>query len=228
MGISFVRTLILYVCVIFAMRIMGKRTIGEMHPTELVVSIMISDLATVPMQSKATPLFDGIIPIFTLVILELVFAFLVLKSRIIRRILVGRSCHVVKDGRMLYKEMEKLRVTVDDIEEQIRIGGYTSLKEVSEVIIETNGQVSILPKSVSKTVTPGDLNIDTPQTDTPLIVVSDGKIRKKEMERAKVTIKDIEKALKKEKITSVKEVLYMSATMGKILHIQRKEVKKYA
>lgn len=208
MGLSFVRTVILYISVIFAMRLMGKRTIGEMHPTELVVSIMISDLATVPMQSKSTPLTDGIIPIFTLVILELTFAFLLLKSRSVRRVLVGKSCSVVKNGRLLEKEMTDLRITVEDVEEQIRINGYTSLKEISEIVIETNGQVSVIPKENNEEV--------------PYLVISDGRIRKKDMEQAKLTMKDIEGELKKKHIGDVKEVLYMSGVNSKIVHLQKK------
>ena len=208
MGLSFVRTIILYISVIVAMRIMGKRTIGEMHPTEFVVSIMISDLATVPMQSKSTPLFDGIVPIFTLVILELVFAFMVLKSRILRRVLVGRSCHVVKNGKLLEKEMKSLRVTVDDIEEQIRISGYSSIEEIAEIVIETNGQVSVIPKADNSSI--------------PFLIVSDGRMRKKDMLAAGVGIKDIEKELAKKHLTAVSEVLYMSALNSKIIHVQKK------
>lgn len=212
MGLSFVRTIILYCSVIFAMRIMGKRTLGEMHSTELVVSIMISDLATVPMQSKSTPLFDGIVPIFTLVILELVFAFLILKSRVIRRVLVGRSCHVVNGGKLLEKEMAKVRVTVDDVEEQIRINGYTSLKEISEIVIETNGQVSVIPKENTQSI--------------PFLVIADGKLRKKDMAHAHIGIKDIEREFEKHNISDVKEVLYMSAANSKIIHLQKRgEVK---
>lgn len=208
MGLSFVRTVILYISVIFAMRIMGKRTIGEMHPTELVVSIMISDLATIAMQSKATPLSDGIIPIFTLVVLELIFAFLLLKSRGVRRVLVGKSCSVVRNGQLLEKEMGDLRITVEDIEEQIRINGYTSLKDVSEVIIETNGQVSVIPKDNSEKV--------------PYLVISDGKVHKKDMENARLTMKNIENELKRRNVYDVKEVLYMSAVDSKIVHFQKK------
>ncbi len=214
MGLSFVRTVILYISVIIAMRIMGKRTIGEMHPTELVVSIMISDLATVPMQSKSTPLFDGIIPIFTLVILELVFAFAVLKSRTVRRVLVGRSCHVVKSGKLLEKEMKNLRVTVDDIEEQIRINGYTSLEDIAEIVIETNGQVSVIPKSKNDEI--------------PFLIVADGKMRKKDMARAHVGITDIENEIKKQKLKGVEEVLYMSAINSQIIHVQKKGEAKNA
>lgn len=208
MGFSFIRTIILYISVIFAVRLMGKRTIGEMHPTELVVSIMLSDLATVPMQSKETPLSDGIVPIFTLVALELVFAFLILKSRVIRRILVGRSCHVVNGGRLLEKEMGKLRVTIDDIEEQIRINGYTSLEDVAEIVIETSGQVSVIPKS-----SPGII---------PYIVIADGKVRKKELAKAHMGMRDLEKELKKREVSDVKEVLYMSAINSRVVLFQKK------
>lgn len=208
MGLSFVRTIILYISVIFAMRIMGKRTIGEMHPTELVVSIMISDLATVPMQSKSTPLSDGIVPILTLVILELVFAYLLLKSRVVRRILVGKSCSVVKGGRLVEKHMSDLRITVDDIEEQIRINGYTSLKEISEIVIETNGQVSVIPKENNQKV--------------PYLIISDGRLRKKDMQQAHFTQKMVDEALKKHNINDVKEVLYMSGIDSQIVHLQKK------
>ncbi len=208
MGLSFVRTVILYISVIFAMRIMGKRTIGEMHPTELVVSIMISDLAAVPMQSMSTPISDGIIPIFTLVVLELIFAFLLLKSRTMRRLMVGKSCSVVKGGRLLEKDMANLRITVEDIEEQIRINGYTSLKEISEIVIETNGEVSVIPKERGEKV--------------PYLVISDGKTRKKDMEHARITLKDIEKTLEKQGVGDIKEVLYMSAVDSKIVHFQKK------
>ncbi len=150
MTFLFVRTILVYLCVILALRIMGKRTIGEMHPTELVVTIMISDLATIPLQERNTPVYEGVVPIFTLMLLELIFSFLILKSKFIRKILVGESCHVVKKGKILYRQLKKQRVTIEDIEAQVRIAGYNSLSEVRDVIIETNGQVSVLPKQKEK------------------------------------------------------------------------------
>lgn len=228
MSLSFIRTIILYISVILAMRIMGKRTIGEMHPTELVVSIMISDLATVPMQSKSAPLTDGIIPIFTLVVLELVFAHLVLKSRLIRRILVGHSCRVVRDGKLCEKQMRQLKVTVDDIEEQIRINGYTSLEEISEIIIETNGQVSVIAKKEASPVTIGDVDIEGEENITPFIVVADGKIRQKDLDEAKISIKDIEREMRKRKIKHIGDILYLSALNSKIVWVQERDEKKNA
>lgn len=222
MGISFIRTVILYVLIIFAMRIMGKRTLGEMHPTEMVVSIMISDLATVPMQSKSTPLFDGIIPIFTLVVLELIFAFLILKSRVIRRVLVGRSCNIVRNGKLLEKEMANLRVTVEDVEEQIRIGGYTDISEIAEVVMETNGQISIVPKGVNRGVTARDLNINVSESKTPFLIISDGKLRKKDMVNAHMGLREVLKEIEKRGASDIKEVLYMSAVDSRIVHFQKR------
>ncbi len=223
MGLSFVRTIILYICVITAMRVMGKRTIGEMNPTELVVSIMISDLASVPMQSKSTPLFDGIVPIFTLTFMELVFAFLIMKSRIVRRILVGHSCKVVKNGALLENEMARLRVTVDDLEEQVRIAGFASLAEVSEIIVETNGKVSVLPKEGSRPVCLSDLGAEKPQTRTPFIIIADGKIRKKDMANAGIDMNFVKKALRDRSTGSVKDVLYLSVADGRVVSFQRRE-----
>ncbi|MBQ7876410.1 MAG: DUF421 domain-containing protein [Clostridia bacterium] len=228
MSLSFIRTIILYISVILAMRIMGKRTIGEMHPTELVVSIMISDLATVPMQSKSAPLTDGIIPIFTLVVLELVFAYLVLKSRLIRRILVGHSCRVVRRGKLCEKQMRQLRVTVDDIEEQIRINGYTSLEEISEIVIETNGQVSVIAKKEASPVKIGDVDIEGEENITPFIVVADGKIRPRDLNEAKISVKDIEREMRKRKIKHIRDILYLSALDSKIICVQERDEKKNA
>lgn len=206
MGFLVVRTIILYVSVIVAMRLMGKRTIGEMHPTELVVSIMISDLAAVPMQSESTPLTYGLVPIFTLVVLEIIFAFLLLKSQVVRKVLVGRSGRVVKNGKLMEKDMRRLRISVDDVEEQIRINGYTSLSEILEVVVETNGQVSVIPKENNEAV--------------PYLIISDGKIRKKNAQRAGFTMKNIEKELEKRGVSNVKEVLYMSGLNSKVIHLQ--------
>jgi uncharacterized membrane protein YcaP (DUF421 family) len=142
------------------------------------------------------------------VVLELVFAFLVLKSLSVRRLLVGRSCKVTKGGKLLEKEMANLKITVDDIEEQIRINGYTSLKDVEEIVIETNGQVSVIGKDEEKKV--------------PFLVITDGKMRKKDMQRAHITIKDVEKELTRQGVSDVREVLYMSAIDSKIVHLQKR------
>ncbi len=223
MGISFVRTIILYGAVIAAMRIMGKRTIGEMSTTELVVSIMISDLASVPMQSKSTPITDGIIPIFTLVFVELIFAFLTMKSPLIKRILVGRSRHIVKNGKLMVKEMESLRINIDDLEEQIRQAGYSSLSEVSELIVETTGQTSVVPKEENRPLTPKDMGLNPAQTKVPYVVIADGKLDKNKLRASGAGEGFLKKAFEKHGVSGEKEVMYMSVSDGKEVLFQKKK-----
>ena len=204
-----VRTVIIYLTVSLAVRIMGKRTIGEMHPTDLVVSIMISDLATLPISDQEKPLTSGIVPMFTLVALELFFAYLILKIPLVRKLFVGESCKVVKNGKMIENAMRKIKVGIEDIEEQIRIAGYSDITSVGEVVVETNGQVSVIPKSECGLM--------------PHLVIADGKIRKKDLENASMTKKDIASLLNKKGIRSEKEVLYMSVAKDEIIHLQKKE-----
>lgn len=126
---------------------MGKRQIGEMQPSELVVAIMISDLATIPMQETGIPLFSGIIPIFTLIVMEILLSHFSLKSKKFRRILTGKPSVIIHNGKLLKEEMKKIRFNTDDLNEQLRIQGYTGIKDIHFAILETNGQLSIIPKS---------------------------------------------------------------------------------
>lgn len=156
MIITFIRTIILYLLVVFSMRIMGKRTIGELQPYELVIDIMISDLATVPMQSTDFPLLSGIIPILTLITLEIFMSYLSLKSRKIRRVLCGEPTTVIKNGEINYKNLKKLRFAHTDLLEELRQGGCDDVKEVKRAVVETNGKLSILLKKENSPLTKAD------------------------------------------------------------------------
>lgn len=157
MAISFIRTIILYLFVVVGLRIMGKRQIGEMQPSELVVAIMISDLATIPMQEVGIPLFSGVIPIFTLIIMEILLSQFSLKNKKFRRLLTGKPNVVIHNGKILEEEMKKIRFNTDDLNEQLRIQGYTGIKDINFAILETNGQLSIIPKPKNKQSTVEDV-----------------------------------------------------------------------
>lgn len=146
MSVTFIRTVILYILVVLGLRIMGKRQIGEMQPSELVVAIMISDLATIPMQEIGIPLMSGIIPIFTLIIMEIALSGLSLRHRKFRHFITGKPSVIIHNGKILKTEMKKIRFNRDDLKEQLRIQGYTDMKEINFAILETNGQLSIIPK----------------------------------------------------------------------------------
>lgn len=146
MLISFVRTVISYVLVVVAVRIMGKRQVGQLEPTELVVTLMISDLATIPLSHVSIPLLHGIIPILTLIIAEATLSFFDLKSRLFRKFLSGTPVIVIKNGVVCQKEMEKLRLNFDDLMEMLRMQGNTDIKDIEYGILETSGNMSIISK----------------------------------------------------------------------------------
>ncbi len=146
MGISCVRTVILYLLVVIGLRVMGKRQIGEMQPSELVVAIMISDLATIPMQEIGIPIFYGIIPIFTLIVMEILLSQFSLENKKFRRFMTGKPNVIIHNGKILEDEMKKIRFNMDDLNEQLRIQGYTGVSDINFAILETNGQLSIIPK----------------------------------------------------------------------------------
>lgn len=157
MSVTFLRTIILYILVVTGLRIMGKRQIGEMQPSELVVAIMISDLATIPMQDIGIPLMSGIIPIFTLIITEILLSALSLKHRKFRHFITGKPSVIIHNGKVLKKEMKKNRFNTDDLREQLRIQGYTKTENIHFAILETNGQLSIIPKKGRSPCTPADV-----------------------------------------------------------------------
>lgn len=225
MVVSFIRTIILYICVILALRIMGKRQLGELQPSELVVAIMISDLASVPMQSRNIPLVDGIVPIFALVMLELLSSVAIMKSEFLRRMITGRPTQIIKDGKILPSALSNLRICIDDVSEQLRLAGYTDFSEIDSAHIETNGQMSVIPKEAKRPTICSDFNLKPAQTHVPHTVIADGKLRMSNVKGAKITEKWLLNKLKSYNVTDIKNVLYMSITDDKEIFIQTREEK---
>jgi len=193
-----IRTLILYLTVIAALRIMGKRQMGELQPSELVVAIMISDLASVPMQDISLPLFSGIVPAITLIAAEVALSFLCLKSNTMRKFISGSPSVVVYEGRIIEKELNKLRFNVSDLLEELRINGYYDINDVQTAIVETSGKLSVIPKDTSRPVTVSDMEIKRPDKEgLPYILITDGSINSSELKRAGKDIKWLEEEIKK-------------------------------
>lgn len=158
MAVSFVRTIILYILVAVMVRLMGKRQVGELEPTELVVTIMISELAAIPMQEKGIPLTFGIIPITTIFILEVIVSFVEMKNKKVRRVLKGKPSILVHNGKVVLDEMKKIRFNRDDLMEELRQAGIAHIGDVQYGILETNGRLSVIPKKDSQPVTREDLD----------------------------------------------------------------------
>lgn len=226
MVITFVRTVFLYIFVIIAIRLMGKRQIGELQPSELVVAIMISDLATVPVSDIAIPLLNGIIPIITLVILEVIISFINLKSEKFRNIFTGKPTYLIKNGILQEEEMRKLRYNIEDLLSELRLKDVTDISTVYTAILETNGELSVVVKAPNKTLTATDLNLKTSQEKIPLILISDGIVRNNHLLEANKDIKWLKKELKKRNITNLKDVFIMSYDESGKIFIQTKGNKK--
>ena len=177
--ISTTRTLIIYILVVIALRVMGKRQIGELQPTELVVAIMISDLATVPMSEISIPLLYGIAPIFTLVVCEMILSHLCIKSPKVRLAVTGRPSYIIKDGVIDQREMKKARYSLADLLEELRMLNIFNISSVHCAILETNGKISVMT--------------DECRNDMAYVLVCDGKIQTRILENSPYDEKDINK-----------------------------------
>ena len=171
-----VRTVILYGLIIAGVRLMGKRQVGELEPSELVMSLIIADLAAVPMQDYGIPLLAGVAPILALLSLTMMLSVLTMKSVRLRALLCGRPSVVIRDGAVDQREMEKNRLTVDELLEELRGQGYSDLAAVKYAILETNGKLSVLPRAGERPATARQLKLPVQETGLPRVVISDGRV----------------------------------------------------
>ena len=176
MLVVFTRALILYILVVIVMRIMGKRQIGQLQPFELVIAIMISELAAVPMQNTGIPLVNGIIPILTLLAIQLLISFLSIKSIRFRSLICGKRTVLIENGKIREDALRNELYTLHDLLEQLRINNCPNISDVEYAILETNGQLSVIPKPQKKPLTPGDMNIQAQAEGIIVDLIIDGRI----------------------------------------------------
>lgn len=207
MFILIIRTVILYIYLIFIMRIMGKRHLGQLEPVDFVVALMISELATLPMGDNRIPLIYAIVPITTLVFLQVITSFLELKSEHIRSILNGQPSIVIKDGLVNVEELKQLRYNLDDLLAELRQNGYFNLKEIHYAILETDGSLSIVPYMAYEPPTREDLKIITEDEPLPMPIILDGIINKTNLKTINKDIYWLEKQLSHNNIKSHRNVL---------------------
>jgi uncharacterized membrane protein YcaP (DUF421 family) len=199
MFVSLWRTMILFFLVTVAMRFMGKRQLGELKPSELVTTIMISNIAAIPIENTDTPLVNVMMSVALLAFLEVLCSAAALKSRAVRRVASGTPRFVIHDGRVDQKELRALRWSIDDLMEQLRANGVFDIDEISFAVVETNGSISILQKYPHRPATCGDLGLTPPGCDAPpAIVISDGEIIPRALQYCNLTEDWLQKTLKKE------------------------------
>jgi len=170
------RTVFVYFLVLVVIRMMGKREIGQLSPFDFVVAIIIAELAAIPMEATDEPLWNSILPLVILGLLEVVMSYATLFSRTLRCIVCGRPQVIIKSGQLLRNEMRKARYNLDDLLGQLRDKGIVDVGEVEFAVLETSGKLSVILKSQYRPVTPADLGISTPYEGLPTVLVMDGSV----------------------------------------------------
>ena len=221
---SFVRVSIIYVLVLVVMRLMGKREIGQMQPFELVIAIMIADLASVPMADTGIPIFNGIIPILTLLLFQLLISIINLKSVKLRAILCGKPRILIYRGRIDEKALQKEKITINELQERLRQTNIFSLGDVEYAILETNGQISVIQKPERRNTIPEDFNITPEYEGIPYDLVVDGKIMYKNLKQIGKDEIWLNKEVKKFKIKPEDDLIVTFNGKGQIF-CQEKERK---
>lgn len=183
MLLTFIRTIILYILVLVVMRFMGKREIGQLQPFELAISIMIADLATIPMAETGIPISNGIVPILGLLVMHLTISVINLKSIKMREIICGKPAILIYRGRIQEKTMKRERFTINELEERLRGYNVANIGDIEYAILETSGQISILQKPNKRNTIPEDFGIMPEYEGIAYDLVIDGKIMKENLEK---------------------------------------------
>ena len=216
------RAVILYIVIVFCMRLMGKKQIGQLQPSELVVTILLSNIATLPIEDINIPVLMGLVPIVAIVSLDVFFSYLSLSSKSFRRMICGSPKIIIANGRLDQKLLKQLRFTVDDLFESLRAQQVFDISQVQLAIVETTGQISVYVKRSEGSVTPTDMNISVNDADPPQLIVDDGEVLENSLSLCGVDRKWLEKTLKKESCT-LEEVFIMTCDGNEKYNIIRKE-----
>ena len=203
------RTVTMYVMLVIIMRLMGKRQIGEMQLSELVVTLMLSEIAAIPIVEEEYSLFDAIIPIILLVVLEITISFFVTKSARLKRIIDGRPSVVIKDGKIRMEELRRLRITLDELLSEMRQKDIFDVRDVEYALIENNGKLSVCLKNNVRAASVEDLGIESARSGLAYTLVVDGEICTSGLFLLEMNENQVLRELKKKKIP-LKNVLLMT------------------
>lgn len=222
MFLSYIRTLILYAALIIVVRLMGKRQIGEMEPSEFVVAMLIADLASVPMQDAGIPLLSGLVPILTVLALELILSSLSFRFVKFRRILCGKPVILMENGKILYRNLQKTRVSVNELVEHLRENGTVDLSTVKFAVLETNGKISALLCPKYEPPTARDMHVKVQELELPVTIICDGKWHEENLQISGRTKSWVSSQLQM-KQCCLKDVLLFTVTPTGKTYLARKE-----
>ena len=221
MLISIFRATIIYLLILVAMRILGKRQIGDLQPSELVITILLSEIFSIPMQDTKIPLLDTFVPVFLLVGFELITSAISVKSIKFRKLLDGNSIMIIKNGVLDQKQLKKLRYTVDDLLEALRKKDVFDISSVEYAIIETDGTLSVCLKAQEAAVKVKDLKLPSTEFAIPVVVVSDGRIIEENLKLIGCNRNQLDEAIRKEKIMPDNIFIMLMDKNKKVLTIKK-------
>ncbi|MGM9627231.1 MAG: DUF421 domain-containing protein [Faecousia sp.] len=184
MILSYLRTLLLYMVLIFCVRLMGKRQIGEMEPAEFVVTMLLANLAAIPMQDGAIPLYSGLVPILTVLGMELVLSGLIMHSVVFRRFLCGKPVILINNGKILQENLRRTRVTLDELTGHLREKDVLDIRTVQYAILETDGSLSVFPYPKERPASAKDAGIHPKQQFLPVTIIEDGYLSQENLKHA--------------------------------------------
>ncbi len=223
MNLVIIRTIILYFLTLAALKAMGKRQVGELQPSELVIVLIISEMASVAMENNSVPILNSIIPIIVLAVLQIILSLLDMKSEKLRDWINGHPSIVIKNGEVSEKELKKLRMNLNDLEEQLRSQGYFNINEIEYCLMETNGKLSVMPQTPHRPLTVSDLKLDLPNEKAPCLLILDGHVNHKAMLSVSKNDRWLEKTLREHHIDHPNQVFLAGLDSNGNFFLQRKD-----
>lgn len=218
-----IRPIILYFYLLIMVRIMGKRELGQLSPFDFVVAIMIAELASIPMEDTSIPLINGVIPILILVILQIFISYLTMESTSIRRLINGAPSIVIKNGKIQTDELKKARCNINDLLESLRKKDVFEINDVEFAIMEPSGELSVIPKSQKRPITPEDMGLSTQYEGLPIPLILDGKIKYESLQEFDLDKSWLMNEMHKQGIVDVKDVMFASINTKGDLFFAKKE-----
>lgn len=225
MIIILIRTLFLYLAVLFVLRVMGKGELSKMDPFQMVVLFMIAELAALPIESPDVGILDGITALAGLLFLEVLISYVSLKSEKFKWLVSGKPSVLIEKGRIDAKELERLRISINDLSEQLRLKNVPSISDVDYAILEANGDLSVIPKPDKKPLTPKDLSIPMKSETLPIVLIADGYLYQDSLTKTQLSENRLKSQLLTLGVTDYSQVFICFSDENKKIHVYPKPPK---
>ena len=225
MILSYTRTVVLYLVLIAVVRLMGKRQIGQLEPSEFVVAMLVADLAAIPMQDGAISLLNGLVPILTVLAMELILSGLSMRSIRLRKLLCGKPVILIENGKINQRNLKRTQVTLDELSGHLRQKDVLDIQTVQYAILETDGNLSVFPYPAELPASAKDAKIKASKQSLPVTVVSDGRLLKENLQVAKKDGAWLRRVLQERKTTLEDTYLLTVDESGRVCYIPREEEK---